>query len=981
MAMVYAGLLNQTMSSSNLLKARLAAMIVMSTALSACLSDDPDSQESLDLASVVNSPPSISGSPDTSATVGEAYNFTPIATDDDGDELLFAISNRPDWATFDSSTGILNGVPETDGTWPDVLISVSDGQAESGLAPFSIVVTNSSFTQPTNTAPTISGTPPELITVGEQYKFLPAAEDDDGDALIFSAENLPDWAWLNSANGRIGGVPTEAAMWPAISLYVSDGLVRSQLGPFEIQVIEETMENTAPTISGIPQSSVEAGSEYEFTPNASDADGDPLEFSIQNRPGWASFDRSTGALLGTPNTVGDWANIRISVSDGIESASLPGFTISVTSAPIGNTPPEISGSPPTTVEIGQQYSFAPSASDADGDNLSFSIQNRPGWTSFDTKTGVLQGTPGTTGNWSNIRISVSDGTAFTSLPGFAISVTSQPIPNTPPTIGGTPATTIATGDQYTFTPSANDADGDPLEFFISNRPSWASFNQNTGRLSGTPDNAGTWSDIRISVSDGNDTANLPAFNITAVAPSNRPPQISGSPDTVAVVGQSYQFAPSASDPDGDTLTYSIENQPSWASFSTVTGLLSGVPGSPGTWSSIRISVTDGSASDSLASFEIIVQSGSGQETIAGVPEAYDLWLEEAQSYGQYWAQRLDPNSGASTDSRLGWQYYDAQWVFFQIGDYLGQSEPWRTYGDYANIVYVDEYLEPSGFRAQGFRRFPHGLLEDFFRGGQTTYNEIIKVRDNPAFSSIYEYRNSYNGVCESMSRELAYALQANVAAERAGAPRVTEDGIVRVEQFVEWIEIHFYQWMQGNYGVYQQDCAGAAESFRFAPFMAGLHMHALIELYEWERSNGRNINALWTGNHWSTFESMIDEFLTWLRNDATVRSGSLSGQPMWVSESATESALRYEDRNDTTVAWDLNNLIAPAYAWNALRHARKGTAAGDVSAIAYIDSGDRLFNGSATRAYFDGNQKQFNQAYRWSFKFIEWRNALVRQIN
>ncbi len=37
-----------------------------------------------------------------------------------------------------------------------------------------------------------------------------------------------------------------------------------------------------------------------------------------------------------------------------------------------------------------------------------------------------------------------------------------------------------------FTPSANDADGDTLTFTISNRPSWATFNGTTGRLSGTP---------------------------------------------------------------------------------------------------------------------------------------------------------------------------------------------------------------------------------------------------------------------------------------------------------------------------------------------------------------------------------------------------------------------------------------------------------------------------------------------------------------
>jgi hypothetical protein len=98
---------------------------------------------------------------------------------------------------------------------------------------------------------------------------------------------------------------------------------------------------------------------------------------------------------------------------------------------------------------------------------------------------------------------------------------------------------------------------------------------------------------------------------------------------------------------------------------------------------------------------------------------------------------------------------------------------------------------------------------------------------------------------------------------------------------------------------------------------------------------------------------------------------------MWVNESATESAIRLEDRNDTSPAWDLNNLIAPAYAWAALRHARLGTPASDDKARFFVEAGDRLFNGGVRRAWIEGNQKQFNQNYRWTFKFVEWRKEIV----
>ena len=63
-------------------------------------------------------------------------------------------------------------------------------------------------------------------------------------------------------------------------------------------------------------------------------DGDSLVFSIQNRPGWASFNSSTGRLTGTPTTgdVGTYSNIRISVSDGSISTALAAFSLTVSSS-------------------------------------------------------------------------------------------------------------------------------------------------------------------------------------------------------------------------------------------------------------------------------------------------------------------------------------------------------------------------------------------------------------------------------------------------------------------------------------------------------------------------------------------------------------------------------------------------------------------------------------------------------------------------
>jgi hypothetical protein len=91
----------------------------------------------------------------------------------------------------------------------------------------------------------------------------------------------------------------------------------------------------------------------------------------------------------------------------------------------GNNAPTISNSPDTAIMTGDTYSFRPSASDPDGDTLAFFVTNLPRWANFDSKTGTLSGqpVPGDEGIYTNIVISVSDGSTKVSLPAFSIEVT------------------------------------------------------------------------------------------------------------------------------------------------------------------------------------------------------------------------------------------------------------------------------------------------------------------------------------------------------------------------------------------------------------------------------------------------------------------------------------------------------------------------------------------------------------------------------
>ncbi|MEX0708005.1 MAG: putative Ig domain-containing protein [Woeseia sp.] len=413
---------------------------------------------------------------------------------------------------------------------------------------------------------------------------------------------------------------------------------------------EVPQENRAPEISGQPAKNAVAGSAYRFVPQANDADGDTLQFSISGRPSWAWFNTSTGALTGTPSEsdVGSSAGIVISVSDGEASDSLPAFTLTVLTG-VSNAPPEIGGTPPTSVLAGSAYSFTPTASDADGDTLVFSINNAPSWASFASATGRLSGTPGTgdAGTYSGISISVTDGTDTATLPSFSIVVTVPAPVNSAPVISGTPPGSVIEGELYRFQPSASDADDDTLTFSISGRPSWATFDNATGELEGTPDggDVGMHGGIVISVSDGQDSDALPSFSITVEAAVNAAPQISGNPPPSVLANNDYAFTPQASDSDGDSLTFSVEALPSWASFNEGSGRLYGTPGDGdvGNYSGITITVSDGEDSASLGPFTISVEAVTlGSATLSWTAPTQNTDgtpLTDLAGYRIYWGTK------------------------------------------------------------------------------------------------------------------------------------------------------------------------------------------------------------------------------------------------------------------------------------------------------------------------------------------------------
>lgn len=178
-----------------------------------------------------NRAPTIQGTPPTTAAAGQAWSFTPVASDPDGDALSFSVTNRPAWASFDSGTGRLAGTPGTAdaGTVRDVTIAVSDGRASAALAPFTLTVA-----LPTLGATTLSWSAPLTNTDGSPLSDLAGFRIVYGidAARLDRSLDVPDPA---AASRRIDGLAP--GLWHfAVIAYNRDGVEGLPSGIASLQV-------------------------------------------------------------------------------------------------------------------------------------------------------------------------------------------------------------------------------------------------------------------------------------------------------------------------------------------------------------------------------------------------------------------------------------------------------------------------------------------------------------------------------------------------------------------------------------------------------------------------------------------------------------------------------------------------------------------------------------------------------------------------
>jgi hypothetical protein len=177
------------------------------------------------------------------------------------------------------------------------------------------------------------------------------------------------------------------------------------------------------------------------------------------------------------------------------------------------------------VTVGQLLQFDVSATDPNGDKLSYSASNLPSGATFDPSTRTFSWTPtsGQVGTYSNVRFQASDG-SLTSWEDVTITVSGPASgANRPPVLSAVGSKSVGSGALLIFTISGSDPDGDRLNYSASNLPAGAMFNAAARLFSWTPTSrqVGPYPGIHFEVFDGS-LVDSQDITITVTAPVSGP---------------------------------------------------------------------------------------------------------------------------------------------------------------------------------------------------------------------------------------------------------------------------------------------------------------------------------------------------------------------------------------------------------------------------------------------------------------------------
>ncbi|MFN2214256.1 MAG: putative Ig domain-containing protein, partial [Anaerolineales bacterium] len=305
-------------------------------AVTVTVTDDNDNETPVEFVWTINpnAIPVITPISNQTTEQGDAVSLQVNATDGDADPLTYAALNLPPGLTINAISGLISGTVSMSavvGVAYNVTVTVDDSKASPVTTVFNWTITS-------NRPPVVVQPANQVNVEGATVSLQVVASDPDEDTLTYSAIGLPPGLSINPTSGLISGVIAAGAgdFSPyTVKVKATDPKLLYDEKQFSWMV---ATDNSPPNVTNPGDQTNNKGDNVSLQIEATDPDGDSLEYSAFGLPSGLSINFSTGLISGVINSIASYFspyNVTVSVDDGINDPVQAMFNWTIES-PINN---------------------------------------------------------------------------------------------------------------------------------------------------------------------------------------------------------------------------------------------------------------------------------------------------------------------------------------------------------------------------------------------------------------------------------------------------------------------------------------------------------------------------------------------------------------------------------------------------------------------------------------------------------------------